>query len=180
MASSGDKIRTCSSSTIAPSLGGAKLSVFTQGRAEHRFELPVSHEPVQYGFYLCTTEGSDQSCRQKKVVDLNDVFTEHIQKLPQAGKELRTLFFQYLFLDDRGFTTFVDIPLGEQKFQQLKSYLKQRSTSKNDLDNAVDMSQSNIKTLQSLPFQFDGTTIKVALPEYQPQMCGNSHQREGK
>lgn len=155
-------------------------SFFSAGKAGHEFRLPVSSEPVQYAFYLCTADSSDTSCRSKTVKDINEIFTEHIQKNPQAGKELRNIFFQYFILDERGLTAFADIPKGAQRFEDLKKYLQERQSSEKKMDEVIGLTKKNTQTLASLPFQFDGKKLKVELPEYRPEACAKSQKTQGR
>jgi hypothetical protein len=155
-------------------------SFFSTGKAGHEFRLPVSPDPVQYAFYLCTAESSDTSCRSKTVKDINEIFTEHIQKNPQAGKELRNIFFQYFILDERGLTAFADTPKGAQRFEDLKKYLQERRSSEKKMDEVIGLTKKNTQTLASLPFQFDGKKLKVELPEYRPEACAKSQKTQGR
>lgn len=155
-------------------------SFFGIGKVEHEFRLPVSSEPVQYAFYLCTAESSDTSCRSKPVKDINEIFTDHIQKNPQAGKEPRNIFFQYFILDERGLTAFADIPKGEQRFEELKKYLQERQSSEKKMGESIALTKKNTQTLASLPFQFDGKKLKVELPEYRQEACGKSKKAQGR
>lgn len=141
------------------------------GNIKHQFTLPVDEKPTQYGFFLCTANGSDTSCRSKTVRDFNEIFTEHLKKDPGAGQELRTLFFQYFFLDGRGLTAFSGFPKAE-KFAALKTYLRERKAVGGDLEEGIQSVQNNMQTLRSLPFNFRNSSIRIELPKYNVKTCG--------
>jgi len=134
--------------------------------------LPVEKRPAQYGFYLCTAKREDTSCKGKRVQDLNLVFSEHVRKMPGAGKEPRTIFFQYFLLDDRGLAAFSQAKNNDQQFQNLKLYAKERSVDAIDLNREIDSVKENMATLASLPFVFDGKSITIELPKYDVKSCG--------
>lgn len=142
------------------------------GTANHVFKIPVGSTPSQYGFYLCTANKSDKSCRDKAVRDINEVFTEHVRRDPQAGSEVRTLFFQYLMVDERGVAAFSSFKNEDQKFEELKAYLKDRGMSSSNAAREVDEAKKKMGTLLSYPFGFDGKSLKIELPQYNLAACG--------
>ncbi|NBV50474.1 hypothetical protein EBR78_04540 [bacterium] len=144
----------------------------TQGMASKNFKLPVGSHPTQYGFYLCTAEKSDKTCQGKTVRDINEIFTEHVRKDANAGKELRTIFFQYFMLDERGVAAFASYKNEDQKFEELKQYAKERGVEGRNLANEIDGAKKKMNTLLSYPFVFDGKSLKIELPQYNLAACG--------
>lgn len=142
----------------------------SKGSATKEFKLPVKQEPSQYGFFLCTARSGDKSCQDKKVRDVNEIFTEHLTKTGKLSKEPRNIFFQYFMLDDRGLAAFAGVPQGNEKFEQLKKYTKERNVNGN-VESEVEVAKKNIHTLLSLPFAFNGKKIKVELPQYNMAVC---------
>jgi len=160
------------------SLSGGGTSLFwdvpkdflAKGSASHQFRLPVKKEPAQYGFFICTALSSDKRCGTKTIRDVNEIFTEHIRKDPNAGKELRNIFFQYFLLDNRGLSAFSSPPKGDAKFEALKTYVRQREAAGN-VNQEIDIAKKNIQTLVSFPFVFKDKKLKVELPQYNLAAC---------
>lgn len=142
-----------------------------KGKASHEFKLKVSDEPKQYGLFLCTARQGDNRCGEKPVRDINEIFTEHVRKDTNAGKETRNIFFQYLLVDNRGITAFSDFGIEGHKFEGLKKYVKDRKIQNNNFENEIDLAKKNMNTLLSLPFSFDGKTMKLELPKYNLADC---------
>ncbi|NBW98675.1 hypothetical protein EBR03_03800 [bacterium] len=142
------------------------------GSATQVFRIPAGSKPAQYGFYLCTADKSDKSCQGKTVRDINEIFTEHVRKDPKAGKELRILFFQYFIVDDRGVAAFSSYKNEDQKFEELKLYLKDRGLDGQNALREVDAAKKKMNTLLSYPFVFDGKSLKIELPQYNVAACG--------
>ncbi|NBX75690.1 MAG: hypothetical protein EBQ92_03985 [Proteobacteria bacterium] len=143
-----------------------------QGLASKTFKLPVGNHPTQYGFYLCTADRADKSCQGKTVRDINEIFTEHVRKDSNAGRELRTIFFQYFMLDERGVAAFSSYKNKDQRFEDLKQYAEERGVRGNNLANEIDGAKKKMNTLLSYPFVFDGTSLKIELPQYNLAACG--------
>jgi len=142
-----------------------------EGIAKHEFKLKVSEEPTQYGFFLCTAGSGDSRCGDKPVKDINEIFTEHIRKDENAGKETRNIFFQYFFVDERGISSFSSYAKNDAKFEDLKKYAKGRKITNENYEKEIDVAKKNMKTLMSYPFSFDGKKIKVELPQYNVAAC---------
>ncbi len=145
-------------------------SLFKEGSAKTVFRVSVSEEPKQYGFYLCTANASEKSCRDKVTKDVNEIFTEHLRNDPQAGKERRNIFFQYVLLDKRGLAAFMKPPKGERPFEELKKYAQDRKIA-GDLGKEVNLAQDKMKTLASYPVVFQSKGIKIELPKYNIAAC---------
>jgi hypothetical protein len=143
-----------------------------RGTASHTFKLPVRSEPSHYGFFLCTAARFDSSCKNKTVRDINEVFTEHIRQKPRAGTELRTLFFQYMILDERGLAAFSHFKNENKNFEELKKYMKDRKLRSKQLEGEIEDVKKNMNTLFSYPLKFTGQKIKVELPKYNISSCG--------
>lgn len=142
------------------------------GIANQVFRIPAGSKPAQYGFYLCTADKSDKTCQGKTVRDINEVFTEHVRKDPNAGKEVRTLFFQYFIVDERGVAAFSSFKNEDQKFEELKLYLKDRGIDGQGAIREVDAAKKKMDTLLSYPFVFDGKSLRIELPQYNLAACG--------
>jgi hypothetical protein len=146
-----------------------------EGSAKHEFKLKVSEEPTQYGFFLCTASSADSRCGDKPVKDINEIFTEHIRKDENAGKETRNIFFQYFMVDSRGISSFSGIPKNDQKFEGLKKYAQERKMKNKAFEKEIDIAKNNMKTLLSFPFQFDGKKLTVELPQYNVAACAGGN-----
>lgn len=146
-----------------------------EGSAKHEFKLKVSEEPAQYGFFLCTASSADSRCGDKPVKDINEIFTEHIRKDENAGKETRNIFFQYFMVDTRGISAFSGTPKNDQKFEGLKKYAQERKMKNKAFDKEIDVAKKNMKTLLSYPFQFDGKKLTVELPQYNVAACAGGN-----
>jgi len=143
----------------------------TQGSAKHEFKVSIADEPTQYGFFLCTARSSDTRCGDKPVKDINEIFTEHLRKDENAGKETRNIFFQYFFVDTRGISAFSGFQKHDHKFENLKNYVKDRKIKNPNFEKEIDIAKKNMKTLMSYPFSFDGKNMKVELPQYNVAAC---------
>ncbi|MFM8269248.1 MAG: hypothetical protein ACKN9V_03585 [Pseudomonadota bacterium] len=137
----------------------------------NRFVIPQGDKPSLWGFYICTGDSRDTSCKEKAVIDINDIFTEHVNKDPQAGRQLRNIFFQLFLLDDWGMVAFSDVPKENKRFEQFKTYAKERGLSAKESDPAIAVSEKNMVTLLSLPFSFSGKKLSVKLPKYRAAAC---------
>lgn len=146
---------------------------FTQGIVEKEFRIPVSEQPSLWGFFLCTAQSRDATCRDKAVTDINNIFTEHLNKKPKAGQQLRSIFYQVFLLDDWGVAAFADIPKTSKRFEQFEKYSVERGISSKESSRAFDLTQKNTETLLSLPFYFNGKTLRVELPKYKIDACAN-------
>lgn len=142
-----------------------------EGSAKQEFKLKVSEEPVQYGFFLCTASSADSRCGDKPVKDINEIFSEHIRKDENAGKETRNIFFQYFMVDTRGISAFSGIQKHDKKFDELKKYAVERKMKNKNFENEIDVAKKNMKTLLSYPFQFDGKKLSIELPQYNVAAC---------
>lgn len=140
--------------------------------ATKTFTIPLSDRPSQYGFFICTADSTDKSCRDKTTRDVNEIFAEHLRKDAGAGQELRNIFFQYLLLGETGLVTFADARNDDKKFELLKKYVQDRDVDGKNPKADVDAAQKKMKTLQSFPFSFDGKNIKIELPQYDEKTCG--------
>lgn len=145
--------------------------LFEQGVVQKEFRLPVSEEPSLWGFFLCTAKTGDTSCGEKSVTDINEVFTEHLLKKPKAGLEPRSLFYQTFLLDDWGIAAFADIPRSDERFKEFQKYSVERGIASRESEKAFELSQRNTQTLLSLPFYFNGKTLRVDLPKYRLEAC---------
>lgn len=144
---------------------------FTTGNAKKQFKLKATTNPIQLGFYLCTTRGGN-SCQNKTVRDLNEIFTEHLLKKPEAGKEERVIFYQYFLLDENGLSMFDKGRLGQQQFDDLKKYHRENQFQGQAVEDGIDKTQKNMTTLASLPVIFEKDTLILELPKYDPVVCG--------
>lgn len=146
-------------------------SFFKQGRAENTFKIPVDEAPTQYGFFLCTANSSDSSCSDKKIRDINEIFTEHLTKKPNAGQELRNIFFQYFLIDDRGIAALSKPYQGDKIYGKLKQYADEfKAPSKaNHLE--IDFAKKAIQTINSLPAVFTKNRLVLELPKFKESAC---------
>jgi hypothetical protein len=157
--------------------GGQSLSwnlpedFLARGLANNTFNLPVRAEPSEYGFYICTANSSDKSCKDKVAKDVNYIFAEHIRKTPNAGKESRIIFFQYFLLDSRGLAAFASAKNNYKKFEELKFYGKERGIQSRKHDQEIEKVRNMMNTLYSYPFVFDGSTLRIELPKYNIEAC---------
>lgn len=143
----------------------------TQGSANKTFQISVKREPLQFGLYVCTARLGTKSCQEKKVRDVNEIFTEHFTKKANAGKEERVIFYQYLLIDDRGLSAFQESARGEQQFNELKGYARERKFQGDNVEAGIDSAKNNLETLLSLPVAFEKNKIVVELPKYDAMAC---------
>lgn len=148
-----------------------------RGLAQTILKLPIKKEPGHFGFYLCTAERSEKSCKDKPAQDINVVLAEHVRKAPNAGKTLRTLFFQYFLLDERGFAAFSTAETNDAEIERLKLYAKERGDKTSQLAQKIDEVYQQLRLLDSLPFAFEKQTITIELPKYDTQVCGKMRKR---
>lgn len=146
---------------------------FTTGIAKKQFKLKATSNPIQLGFYLCTHRGGS-SCQNKTVRDLNDIFTEHLRKKPEAGKEERVIFYQYFLLDENGLSIFDKGRMGQQQFDDLKKFHRENQFQGQAVEEGIDKTQKNMTTLASLPVIFEKDTLILELPKYDPAVCAGA------
>jgi hypothetical protein len=146
-------------------------SLFKEGRAEKVFWVPVHPEPVQYGFFLCTANKSDNTCSDKKVQDINEIFTEHLTKKPNAGQQLRNIFFQYFLIDDRGLASFSQISKGDKVYDKLKKYADETKAPGKPNRAEIDVMKTTLKTVDSLPAVFSKDKLILQLPKFKESAC---------
>ena len=143
----------------------------TGGVAKKQFKIAATTKPIQLGFYLCTAKGGDKTCQNKKVRDINEIFTEHLTKKPKAGEEERVIFYQYFLVDDRGLTAFQGYPKGEQQFDELKKYAGVRKFQGEKINEGIDKAKAALTTLVSLPVVFNKDSLTIELPKYDVAAC---------
>ncbi len=143
----------------------------TGGVAKKQFKIAATTKPIQLGFYLCTAKGGDKTCQNKKVRDINEIFTEHLTNKPKAGEEERVIFYQYFLVDDRGLTTFQGYPKGEQQFDELKKYAGVRKFQGEKVNEGIDKAKAALTTLVSLPVVFNKDSLTIELPKYDVAAC---------
>ena len=141
------------------------------GKAENIFKVPIKPEPSQYGFFLCTAQKNDTTCREKEVTDVNLIFTEHLTQTSRADEVLRTIFFQYFLVDERGLAAFSKVSQFNDPFDKLKKYLDDIKASGKVARTEVDLTQQNMQTLDSLPSVFSKGTLILELPKFQEAAC---------
>lgn len=146
--------------------------LLTKKTAKNRFKLKATQEPLQLGFYLCTSK-SGGSCQDKKVRDINEIFTEHLTKKPNAGQEERLIFYQYFLLDDQGLRTFEGYPRGKDHFDNLKKYAEERKFQGQNINEGIDKAQQALETMVSLPVSFEKDTLIVTLPQFDEAACAD-------
>jgi len=146
-------------------------SLFKEGRAEKVFQVPVHSEPIQYGFFLCTANKNDTTCSDKKVQDINEIFTEHLTKKPNAGQQLRNIFFQYFLVDDRGLASFSQISKGEKVYDKLKKYVDETKAPGKPNRAEIDTMKTTLKTVDSLPAVFSNDKLILQLPKFKESAC---------
>ena len=147
--------------------------LFTSGVAQQEFKISTTEKPLQYGFYLCTASSLDKTCQDKKLRDINEIFTEHLTKQTNLGQEKRIIFYQYLLFDERGVSFFEDVPRGEQKIKELKDYARERDFQGDKIEEGIDKASVGLQTLRSLPVQIDKNRLVLELPKYDPIACAN-------
>lgn len=131
------------------------------------FRIPPVTAPTQFGLYLCTAEASDEECGSKPFPDLNQIFAEHSRRDPKAGQESRTLFFQYVLVDERGAATFGRVA-GAQNFTNLKAYAQARKIAEEPIERAEKLTLA----LKGYPLEIQGQRLKIPLPKYDVSACG--------
>jgi len=146
--------------------------LFSKGSATTRFKLKARKEPLQLGFYVCTSKDGT-SCQGKKVRDINDIFTEHLTKKSRAGQEERMIYYQYFLLDERGLRAFQGNPKGKAHFENLKKYAAERQFQGKDVNEGIDKAKEALETLISMPVKFEKETLIVSLPKYDAVECAN-------
>lgn len=146
-------------------------SLFKEGRAEKVFLVPIKPDPVQYGFFLCTANNSDTTCSDKKVQDINEIFTEHLTKKPSAGQQLRSIFFQYFLVDERGLASFSKVSKGEKVFEKLKNYVNETHASGKPNRAEIDSTKNMLKVIDSLPAVFSKDKLILELPKFKETAC---------
>lgn len=145
--------------------------LFKQGHAEHLFKIPIKSEPSQYGFFICTAGSSDNTCSEKPTKDINEIFTEHLLKKPNAGRELRNIFFQYFLVDERGLAAFSGIPNGKQAFAELKKYTEEIKATGKTNRVELEFAKNAIQNIRSLPAVFSKDKLILELPKFQESAC---------
>jgi len=149
---------------LSSALKGAEL-------ARKSFDLPAVDPPAHYGFFICTAPSIAEKCSDKRVMNINTIFTEHKRRDPNAGKILRTFFYQYFILDSKGLMAFKANAEGVDNFSILKDYLSARGLSSKNLAKEVENVDSNTNTLLSMPLKFDGQNLKIELPKFNESQC---------
>lgn len=144
--------------------------LFSTGIARNKFKIRATKEPIQLGFYLCTSKGGG-SCQGKKARDLNEIFTEHLTKKPNAGQEERMIFYQYFLLDEQGLRVFSGVPRGKSHFDKLKKYAAERGFQGQNVNEGIDKAQEAIETLMSLPVKFEKNNLILSLPKFDAVAC---------
>jgi len=146
----------------------------SQGSIFNQFLIPQEQKPTLWGFYVCTADLKDTSCKNKATTDINDIFKEHITKSPKAGRQKRNIFFQVFLLDDWGLVAFADVPKESKRFEALKKYAGERGIASKESEQALNTSQKQMETLLSLPFSFNGNKLTVNLPKYRISACSKN------
>ncbi len=148
-------------------------SIFKDGKAEKVFKIPVKADSSQYGFFVCTANSSDNTCSDKNIKDVNQIFTEHLTKQPNAGKEVRNIFFQYFLIDERGISTFNRIPRGDGNpaFDNLKKHIIETNALGKPNHAEVDFVKKALKTNDSLPAVFSNGNLILELPKFKERAC---------
>lgn len=146
--------------------------LFSKGSAKTRFKLKARKEPLQLGFYVCTSK-EGLSCQGKKARDINDIFTEHLTKKSGAGQEERMIYYQYFLLDEKGLRAFQGNPKGKDHFENLKKYAAERQFQGKDVNQGIDKAKEALETLISMPVKFEKETLIVSLPKYDAVECAN-------
>jgi len=148
-------------------------SMIKDGQAEQTFKVPVKSDPAQYGFFICTAKKSDKTCSEKTLKDVNEIFTEHLTKQPNAGKEARNIFFQYFLVDERGLSTFNRVPKGpgNPAFDNLKKYIKEAKATGRPDGSELDLVKKGLKAVNSLPAVFADGTLVLELPKFKEAAC---------
>ena len=132
--------------------------------------IKASKDPIQLGFYLCTSKGGS-SCQNKKIKDINEIFNEHLLAKKDAGKEERVIFYQYFLLDENGLSLFEKSPQGKQPFDEIKKMSQERKFQGQRVEAGIDKAQEAIETLRSLPVIFQKDTLILELPKYDVAAC---------
>ncbi len=148
-------------------------TIFKDGKAEKVFQIPVGPDPVQYGFFICTAKSRDTFCGDKPLKDVNEIFTEHMNKQPNAGKEPRNIFFQYFLVDDRGISGLTHIPKGPGNpiFDNLKKYVQDSKIESKPNHEEIELVKKGLKANSSLPAVFDNGTLTLVLPKFKESAC---------
>ncbi len=148
-------------------------SLFKEKKAENIFKVPVSSEPTQYGFFICTANESDTTCSDKEVKDVNEIFTEHLTKKVGAGQELRNIFFQYFLVDERGLAAFTEgvNGRGNQVFDRLKKYVDEVKAPGKANRAEIDFAKNALKKIDSLPSVFSGDKLVLLIPKFTGSAC---------
>ncbi|MFM8316525.1 MAG: hypothetical protein ACKOA8_19770 [Deltaproteobacteria bacterium] len=142
----------------------------SSGVTRTQFKIKASKDPIQLGFYLCTSKGGN-SCQNKKIKDINEIFNEHLLAKKDAGKEERVIFYQYFLLDENGLSLFEKSPQGKQPFDEIKKMSQERKFQGQRVEAGIDKAQEAIETLRSLPVIFQKDTLILELPKYDVAAC---------
>jgi hypothetical protein len=146
-------------------------SLFKEGKAETLFKVPVLPDPTQYGFYLCTANGSDTTCKDKKIQDINEIFTEHLTKKSNAGQQLRNIFFQYFIVDERGLAALSKFSKGQKVFDKLKRYTEEAKIQNKSNRSDINWVKKTVETIDSLPAAFSKDKLVLQLPKFREAAC---------
>lgn len=151
---------------------------FSTGVSKNTFKLKASDRPVQLGFYLCTSKGGG-TCQGKKVRDINEIFTEHLNEKGNVVQEERVIFFQYFLLDDEGLRVFQGHPKGKETFDELKKLGQDFNFQGTGIPEGIDRAQEALEKIVSLPIVFEKDKLIIELPKYDADVCA-SFERKGK
>lgn len=141
------------------------------GKAENTFRVPVKTETAQYGFFLCIAQKNDTTCSEKEVTDVNKIFTKHLTQNSIEEEILRTIFFQYFLVDDRGLAAFTRVSKFDEPYEKLKQYLDTVKAPGKANRSEIDLAQQNMQTLESLPSIFSQGTLILELPKFREVAC---------
>jgi hypothetical protein len=147
------------------------------GQAQNKFEIPATEEPLQYGFYLCLASSGEKSCQNKKIIDINKIFTEHLTKASNAGQEEHVIFYQYLLVDEKGVSIFQESPRGQQRFDELKKYAAERKFQGDNANQGIDQAKEALQTLLSLPIVLEKDHLILELPKYDARACAQKQEQ---